>query len=71
MAACKNEEELIENIPKYHEIEDDIMIYPSWELLALRLLKNLWNKEGSFIFHEPVDPKKFNGQINDYFDKIT
>lgn len=46
------------------------MIYPNWELMAKKVLNTLWSKEGAYNFHMPVDPKQFNGQIDDYFDKV-
>lgn len=37
----------------------------TWEKAANRVLTNCWKIKGAYIFHEPVDPKKFG--ISDYF----
>lgn len=40
----------------------------SWEKAASRVLMNCWKIKGAYIFHDPVDPKKFG--ISDYFDIV-
>lgn len=32
------------------------------------MLMNCWKIKGAYIFHDPVDPKKFG--ISDYFDIV-
>jgi hypothetical protein len=34
----------------------------------MRVLNTCWKIKGAYLFHEPVDPKKFN--ISDYFDIV-
>lgn len=39
-----------------------------WEAVAKKILNNIWRMRGGYLFHQPVDPVKFN--IMDYVDII-
>jgi hypothetical protein len=71
LAACWSEEQLIHHIENYLNIPDELVIYSNWESMAKKVLNSLWAKDGAFNFHMPVDPKMFNGAIDDYFDKVS
>ncbi len=50
------------------DLPEQTQIYDSWDKAAKRMMNSLWKHHQSWIFHEPVDPKKLN--IPDYNDII-
>lgn len=47
---------------------DDQKHKDSWIKVANKILLVCWKSKGGYMFHDPVDPKKF--MIDDYFDVV-